>query len=263
VIARREIPERYQAWNRAHRAPEGRKRGVKWVRRIFGGDSNLTLRYVGEYAHQWNNDTRVFEYPYAFEKIVEHAGPGAHLLELGGGLSGLQFTLARTGRRVVNVDPGPARGWPLDVDLHRRIGRALRAPVELHPDVLSTYRPAGRSPDLVYSVSALEHFSPSDLTETSSMLRCLLAPGAVVVMTADLFPDLSPFTARTSNESGTNIDLASFLSDAGLTIVEGDQAELCGFPEFSPERILERLQELYLGRPYPALIQCVVARRTE
>jgi SAM-dependent methyltransferase len=262
VIGRRDIPERYLAWNRRRGAPAGR-RGAARVRQVFGERSRLALRYGGEYAHQaWNNDTRTLEYPYVFAKVIKYTGPGAHLVEIGGGLSGLQFTLARAGRAVVNVDPGPARGWVLDPNLHRQIGAALKAPVQLHADVLSTYQPVDGGPDLVYSVSALEHFSASDLAESCAALKKLLPPGGIVVLTVDLFLDLTPFTACSRNEHGTNIDLSQFLSDAGLVLIEGNRAELHGFPEFSSEDILRRLQDFYVGRPVPTLTQCLVAQRS-
>jgi hypothetical protein len=262
VLARRDIPESYLTWNRRWGAPYGRRGGER-VRRVLGRTSKLGLRFAGAYAHQWNNDTRLVEYPWAYEKIVAYSEPDAHLIEIGGGLSGLQFTLARTGRFVVNVDPGPARGWPLDTDLHRRVGAALKAPVGLHPDVLSTYQPGGTHPSLVYSVSALEHFSPSDITDTCVALKSLLSPGAIVVLTVDLFLSLRPFTSVASDELGTNIDLRRFLADAGLVLIEGDPAELNGFQDFSAEDVLRRLPEFYVGRPYPTLTQQLVAYRSD
>jgi hypothetical protein len=261
VIARRVIPERYWNWNRRHGAPAGR-RGAQRLNRLLGDRSTLALRYTGEYAYQSNNDTRTFEYPYAFEKVVEYTRPGDQVLEIGGGVSGLQFTLSRTGRVVVNVDPGPTRGWDLDTDLHQRIGATLKTPVRLHTDVLSTYEHDGGAPNLVYSVSALEHFSPSDLAEGCAALRKLLAPGGTVVLTVDLFLDLSPFTSRARSDTGTNIDLSRFLSEAGLVLIEGEPAELHGFPEFSSEDILCRLHEFHVGRPFPTLTQCLVAQRS-
>lgn len=262
MIARRDVPERYLVWNHRRGAPNGR-RGWERIGRFVGRTSTLALRYAGEYAHQWNNDTRVFEYPYAFENVIGYTDPGARLIELGGGLSGLQFTLARTDRRVTNVDPGPARGWPLDLELHRRIAETLKAPVNLHPDVLSTYRATDGRPDLIYSVSALEHFSPGDMAETCAAIKRLLAPGGILLLTVDLFLALSPFTSVERNEIGTNIDLDRFLTDAGIVLVEGERAELHGFPEFSSEDILRRLHEFYVGRPFPTLIQCLVGRRSD
>jgi hypothetical protein len=90
-----------------------------------------------------------------------------------------------------------------------------------------------------------------------------LAPGGIVVLTVDLFLDLSPFTSSSRNEHGANIDLSRFLSDAGLVVIEGHPKELHGFPEFSSEDILRRLQDFYVGRPVPTLTQCLVARRLD
>jgi hypothetical protein len=87
----------------------------------------------------------------------------------------------------------------------------------------------------------------------------VLRPGGHAVLTIDLFVDLAPFTGRERNEWGTNIDIRGLLDQAGLELVEGDPAELCGFDAFQPEAIQSRLMDLLTGS-FASLVQCLVAR---
>ncbi len=66
-------------------------------------------------------------------------GPGIRVVEIGGGISGFQFALARAGADVVNVDPGrDATGLAPPVDHARiaRLNRAYRTDVRLIDTVL-------------------------------------------------------------------------------------------------------------------------------
>jgi len=183
------------------------------------------------------------------------------VLEVGGGLSGLQFVLAAEGDSVVNVDPGQiGRGWNYKAELHRRLCHALKASAELFPKKIDSLEAPPHSFDVVLSVSALEHFSDADLAMLAGAMKRLLKPDGVVVMTIDLFLDLKPFSEREENEWGRNLDVSQFLDMAGLTLEEGNPAELLGFQEFDPAEIMGSLASYMLGEGYPALSQCVVAR---
>jgi hypothetical protein len=73
--------------------------------------------------------------------------------------------------------------------------------------------------------------------------------------------DLVPFSAVPRHMYGTNVDVRRLLDDAGLELVQGNRSELHGYPEFTPELVLSRLATYLVGQPYPALAQCLIARR--
>jgi SAM-dependent methyltransferase len=217
-------------------------------------------RSRGPFGWQGNNSTRVFEYPWAYHAI-RRAGSNLRILEVGGGLSGLQFVLAREGYFVVNVDPGQdSLGWQYQSDLHRRLCRAYDAPVELFPKKIDSLELPPHSFDVILSVSALEHFCDPDLATLAGAIKRLLKPDGIAVLTVDLFLDLKPFSGRDRNVWGRNFDVRDFLCTADLRLEEGNPAELLGFPEFNPAQIMGNLATYLLGEPYPALSQCVVGR---
>jgi SAM-dependent methyltransferase len=201
----------------------------------------------------------VFEYPWAYHAI-RRLGSNLQILEVGGGLSGLQFVLAREGNLVVNVDPGQdSLGWKYQSDLHGRLCRAFDAPVQLFPKTIDSLEVAPHSFDVVLSVSALEHFHDADLAMLADAIKLLLKPDGIVVVTIDLFLDLMPFSDRDHNEWGRNLNVKEFLCMAGLRLEGGNPAELLGFPEFNPAQIMGNLPTYLIGT-YPSLSQCVVAR---
>ncbi len=227
----------------------------------------LGIRYLGPFAYQPNNSTRQFEYPWAYAKVAEHsmANDGRRLciVDVGGSLGGLQWVLARERHQVVTVDPGlEARGvgWAVNAATHQAISRALRAPVQLIPTTLAAADLATASVDVLLSVSTLEHLALADLAEFSTHAARLLRPGGIAVLTIDLFVDVRPFAPADHNMYGTNVDVCALLADAGLTLHEGQRAELLGFPEFSAPNVLAHLSEYMVGANYPSLAQCLVAR---
>src|SRR3954451_17219804 len=116
MIARRELPPSYREFNGRWHAPWGAPVGRR--ARLLGTKSRTGMRHRGPFAWQPNNTTREFEFPWAYEQITS-LGAGLTVLEIGGGMSGLQFVLARDGHRVINVDPGlkaRGRGWEVDAD---------------------------------------------------------------------------------------------------------------------------------------------------
>jgi len=267
MIAPTRIPESYREWNRRHGAPFGSRcyraaqslpRGRRFLEeRLFRAAPSL----AGPFAVQPNNATRAYEYPWTFEALgVE---PGMRILEIGGGLSGLQFVLSRAGAEVVNVDPGMeahGRGWPVDDASITRMNRAFGAKVHLKNTFLQN---AGLEPgsfDRAVSVSTIEHIPAGELPGMMGLVADLLKPGGRFVATVDLFINLKPFTHRTENEFGGNISVADLIEGPGLDLVHGDKRELYGYPEFDAERIQSRLEEYLLGT-YPALIQTVIAQK--
>jgi hypothetical protein len=50
-------------------------------------------------------------------------------------------------------------------------------------------------------------------------------------------------------------------ADPKLELAHGDPKELHGFPEFTTERVMAGLAGYLVGQPYPALAQCLIARR--
>jgi len=183
------------------------------------------------------------------------------VLEVGGGLSGLQFVLAAEGDRVLNVEPGQdALGWNYHADVHQHLCRSFNAPVELFTKKIDALTAPPHSFDVILSVSALEHFSDADLAMLANAIKRLLKPDGVVVMTIDLFLDLRPFSEREDNGWGRNIDVKQLLDMSGLMLGDGNPAELFGFPEFKSAQIMSNLATYLVGEQYPVLSQCVVAR---
>jgi SAM-dependent methyltransferase len=259
MIARRQLPAPYKAFNHRWHAPLGPPAGRR--ARILGTRSKAGIRLRGPFAWQPNNTTRAFEFPWAYEQVMGF-GRGLTVLEIGGGMSGLQFVLAHEGQQMINVDPGlqaRGRGWELNGDFHRRLQEVFAAPVDLRPSTIGAADVPDASVDVILSVSTIEHFTPEDLLELCEHIQRVLRPGGHAVLTIDLFLDLVPFTRRDRNEWGTNIDVRALVERSGLELVVGDPAELYGFDAFDAEAVQSRLTELLTGT-VASLVQCVVAR---
>jgi hypothetical protein len=259
MIAPRQLPQEFYDWNRRHHAPFGRRNRVSGL---------LGIRYQGPFAFQANNGTRVYEYPWAYSAINAHraarGGRPLTIVELGGSLAGLQWVLAREGHRVINVDPGlNARGvgWDVSTDRHRALSRTLGAPVELRPMTLAAADLPSDSADVLLAISTLEHFAPADLAEFAAHAARIIKPDGIVVLTIDLFLNLAPFSSVAHHEYGTNVDVKNLLADAKLELVQGNPKELHGYPEFTTDRVMAGLADYLVGQPYPALAQCLIARR--
>ena len=265
MIARRDLPREFRYWNAVWGAPYGSR--PSFVRRLrrrlvpgIGRSVENEARSRGPFAWQSNNSNRIFEYPWAYHAIRRQ---GSHLrvLEIGGGLSGLQFVLAAEGDSVINVDPGQSdHGWKYETDIHQRLCSALRAPVQLFTGNVGSLEASPQSFDVILTISSLEHFPDSDVAMLASAIRRLLKPDGIVVMTIDLFLDLTPFSDRVENQWGRNLDVRKFLNMAGLSLREGNPAELLGFPEFSPAQIMSNLATYLVGEGYPNLSECVIAQ---
>ena len=263
MLATSPIPKRFAAWNRKWGAPEGR---VRRPELLLSGRTRDRMAWArpqirGPFGFQPNNPTRKFEFPWAYEAIAPRAGQRA--LEVGGSNSGLQFVLSREGVAVTNVDPGTearGRGWSVDAESIARLNRAFKTDVRL---ISSTLREADLPADhfdIAYSVSTIEHIPPDEYPELMATLARVLRPGGRLVLTVDLFLNLAPFTTRTSNEWGTNADVAELVALSGMRLVEGDRRQLLGYPEFSADEVLSRMEDLTFGG-YPTGAQCLVLQR--
>jgi SAM-dependent methyltransferase len=254
------MPDRYAVWNRRWSAPFGGRRRKLTPR--FLRPTRLGIRMSGPFAFQPNNDTRVFEYPWAFEALA--VAPGLRVLEIGGSLSGFQFVLDRAGCQVVNVDPGTqahGRGWPVTQDAIRRINRGLGTRVDLRNCFLEQAGLDEAAFDRVVSISVLEHIPETELPSLLAEIRRVLKPGGLFVLTLDLFLDLAPFTDATANVYGGNISVRWLVEQSGLEMVHGDRTELYGYPEFDPARILARKDQYRVGGGYPVMVQTLVLRK--
>ena len=258
MIAPATLPEAYEKWNRRWHAPNGKSVP-------FGGPLSWSLPalwFRGPFAVQPNSETRRFEYPWAYEQLTR-LPVGAIVVEIGGGLSGFQFVMGHDGYDVTNVDPGLAakgRGWIVTPGKHKILSRLFRGPVKLISRVLEDAEIPTRSVDGIVCISTLEHLTPSDLEGVAKSVKAILKPEGVMILTVDLFLDLYPFTTRTVNQWGTNINIREFLDLAGLDLVMGDRYQLFGFPEFDRDDILERQKEFISGSGATALAQCFVAK---
>jgi 2-polyprenyl-3-methyl-5-hydroxy-6-metoxy-1,4-benzoquinol methylase len=268
MLARRELPEEYRQWNERWGAPDGRYgKAVQRLQRVRPSVRNAVLsntrvqRERGPFAFQPNTTTRSYEYPWAYYQLAS-LGP-SRILEIGGALSGFQFVLAKDGHEVHNVDPFFDYGvGEYDVDpiaQHASLNRVFGTDVTLHRATLPEANLTGQFGAAV-CVSTIEHLSPGDIEATLEAVKGLLAPGGLVVLTVDLFLNLTPFCSRTSNVWGTNASVAWINEVLGYPLVSGDRSELYGFPEFSSDRILTRLEEFAMGVYYPQMAQLVSFR---
>lgn len=260
MIAPRILPPAFDEWNHRFGAPFGHTlRGERLLQTFLGFRVCQWLR--GPFALQHNNTTRAFEYPWAFYAVAPSRG--LTVVEVGGGLSGLQFVLDRFGCRVVNVDPGTddsGRTWNLPRWQFVLLNRMFRTRVRLIPAAFSVAGLPPGSSDRVVALSVLEHLSVRECHATFAAASRCLRRGGLFILTVDLFLDLHPFSSRVANVYGTNIDLYRLVRDSPFELLEGLPAELYGFPEFQAERILAELDRYLIGS-YPALAQCLVLRK--
>jgi SAM-dependent methyltransferase len=258
MIGRKDMPASFVEWNRRWGAPYGHDRF--WQRalaRLLPAD--LVPVVVGPFGFQADNcETRRFEYPWAYH--CTPLGRGMSAVDVGASLSGFQFVLARTGLDVINVDPGDSAtmGWPLDERSFTRLNRAFRTHVQLRRCFLHEAGIADDSVDRVYCISTIEHIPEDELPRLLAEIRRVLKPSGRAVLSVDLFLDLWPFTHRTTNPSGHNVDIRWLVDESKLDLVAGTREELHGFDEFEPDRILSQLGEYIYGSRVPALAQTLV-----
>lgn len=256
MLASRDLSPAYVKWNRRWRAPFG----SHWTRRIgrrwwtWPGAASL----VGPFAFQGNNDTRAFEYPWAFESL--QLRPGLNVLEIGGSLSGFQFVLDRSGCHVVNVDPATESEafWPLDRPTFDLLNRRFGTRVVLKQSTIQDAGLPSNHFDRVVSISVIEHIEPADIEILLRHVRRVLRPGGLFILTVDLFLDLHPFSSVDRNKFGTNLSIEWLVRQSGLRMVQGDPSELLGFPEFAAEKVLAARDRYYVGSGWPCMVQALV-----
>jgi SAM-dependent methyltransferase len=223
----------------------------------------VAARLVGPFAFQPNSVTRTFEYPWAFEAL--NLRPGMQVLEIGGGLSGFRFVLARRGCSVVNVDPGDAargKGWPVTPETFSHLNQRFGTDVSLENCFVEEAGLPTDSFDRVVAISVVEHIPPDDIVTLLDEIRRVLKPGGLFVMTLDLFLDVAPFTDKDANKYGSNISVKWLVDKSRLEMVHGDPQELYGFDEFDADRIKSQA-DLLVGSPYPVMVQTLVLRKPE
>ncbi len=148
-------------------------------------------RFRGTGDYPWPKDplhtwSRCWEYPYAFHHLRTQfaAGgtTGAHVADLGSGVTFFPFALARLGFHVTCVDVDPV--------VERDLGRAVPV-VEHAPGKIDFKLTDGdslpfedASLDGLYCISVLEHMPRFDrvIAETERVLK----PGGLLVVTIDL-----------------------------------------------------------------------------
>ena len=262
MLAPRYFSNEYSAWNRQWGAPYGyptaeRIRGLNDLPFIH------KARLAGPFAFQSNNSTRYFEYPWVFDQI-DHSRP-SKIIDVGAGVTGLQFVMAKAGHTVYCVDPGLANrdayGWGSEKVSHQDLNSAFHTSVIPMPTFLEEAEFAHGSIDYVTCVSTLEHVPFDGSVKLLEAAADFLRVGGQLVATVDLFIDLEPFTQRTSNVWGTNLDLGKlFKTEDRFKLVGGDPSQLYGCDGFDAGKIQERCAEFYLGE-YPCMAQCFVLEK--
>lgn len=254
MLAKRKLSAEAMAWNKRWSAPFG-KQGVPFV-------SSPPLDNNDFFAVQGNNDIRVWEYPWAYDALKVKRG--MRVLDIGGGLSGLQFVLSREGAVVTNVDPGSkTAGVPFECDpeTFTKLNRLFGTNVTLVHDRLVNAKLDEASFDVAMSISVIEHLAPEEVAETLKHVYRALKPGGRLVLTWDLFIDCAPFTKQETNRFGRNYPLVPDLKAAGFEFVDAIEDELYGSPGFDHDRVQSNISTYFLAAGYPAMIQAAVLRR--
>lgn len=263
MLARAELPPSYRAWNEQWGAPIGQHRWLRKLTRPSWRTLAPIAQLFGPFAYQPNNSIRAFEYPWAYEAVAPK--PGQRVVDVGGGLAGFQFTLARAGAKVFNVDPGKqarGRGWPIDQHTIALLNRGFGTDVTLKQCFLQDVDLEDGTIDTIVSISVLEHIPDPDLDSLMQRAHKLLKPGGRFVITTDLFLDLAPFSTKTSNEWGKNVSIREMIERSGLSLASGDRAELYGFAEFDAKAIQANAPRYLVGEGHPALAQLFVLQKT-
>ena len=176
----------------------------------------------GLFSLQPNNSTRQFEYPWAF--YVAPFSRDLHVLEIGGGMSGLQFALAQAGAVLSNVDPFRDYGHgPYDAEpslVHGKLNRYFRRNVTRYPCTLAEAKLASASFDRISCISTIEHLEWQELCRTVKAAFSLLREGGLFVSTIDLCLNLVSFTRRERNEFGVNVPVRELIAETGADLLK-------------------------------------------
>lgn len=255
----------YAAWNRAWGAPFGQSVRYPFPHNLAARLEPGRLREIrerGYFGFQPNNDTRRVEYPWAYH--TANLQKGMRVLEIGGGLAGFQFVLSRQGMQVDNVDPGMEDlEWPVSEARIAEMNEAFGTDVRLIKRSAHDADLPAAAYDRIFCVSVIEHMPPAILAATVRNAHRWLKPGGMFLLTVDLFLNLRPFCSREEWRLGRNVPIPEIVDPTLFTLAVGNRAELYGYPEFDPDRILCHLEDYYLGHGCPVLPQMFVLQRVE
>ncbi len=261
MLAPRQISQDFLQWNKKNGSPFGFPLPLaKKLKRIL--PKKVYWRLRGPFSIQRNNTTRAFEYPFVYELILQEKSE--KVVDIGGGLSGFQFVLAREGYQVVNVDPGmdaSGKGWPCTVESINQLNNLYGTDVALKNTTIDKANLQPGSIDVAVSVSVIEHLPWTDVENAMRSVWAALKPGGRFVLTIDLFLDVFPFDTSYSNKYGTNIDIKKLIEISPFTIELGKTSELFGFEDFDPEKISNAREKYLIGEGYPSMVQCLVLRK--
>jgi 2-polyprenyl-3-methyl-5-hydroxy-6-metoxy-1,4-benzoquinol methylase len=259
MLAPRYFDAAFTEWNKKWGAPFGFQH-TKRLQNVGVVPLNQRVRLAGCFAFQANNTTREFEYPWVYAQL-EHSSRKT-IVDVGAGLTGLQFVLSKQGHRVYCVDPGLADAaeysWGSSPVSHETLNAAFHTDVERFPIRLEDTGFTANSIDYITCVSTIEHV-PQQVAE-SIMRRAeeLLVKGGKLVLTIDLSLDIEPWTDVVENRWGSNINVKRLVDAAsGMDLTVGIPSELYGFPEFDAKQIQRDLSKYYVGE-YPCMSQCLV-----
>jgi 2-polyprenyl-3-methyl-5-hydroxy-6-metoxy-1,4-benzoquinol methylase len=275
MIARKRLPAEFEAWNDIWGSPFGYRgnrlygEGEMLQRAVAEAMLNPADPDFGPFAFQMNSDTRVYEYPWAFSTAKPESG--MLVLDVGGGVSGLQYVLAKSGCEVTNFDPGARPDYESSYDanfgmnpeLHASLNTIFGTAVRLVAEKIQDADLEPGSLDRAFCLSVLEHVDREEAQQMIESMARLLRPGGLALLTVDLFLDLKPFGVLDRNVWGINQDLGALVKGSGLTLAEGDPRELLGFPEFDFNRVVRLLPELRIGRYYPVMTQTLVLEKPQ
>jgi 2-polyprenyl-3-methyl-5-hydroxy-6-metoxy-1,4-benzoquinol methylase len=275
MIARKRLPTEFEAWNDTWGSPFGYRgnrlyrEGVMPQRVVAEAVLNPADPDFGPFAFQMNSDTRVYEYPWAFSTAKPE--PGMRVLDIGGGVSGLQYVLAKSGCEVTNFDPSARphynssfdANFRMNPELHASLNTIFGTAVRLVAEKIQDADLEPGSLDRAFCLSVLEHVDSEEARQMIGGMARLLRPGGLALLTVDLFLDLKPFGVLGKNVWGINHDLGALVKDSGLMLADGDPRELLGFPEFDFDRVVRLIPELRIGRYYPVMTQALVLEKPQ
>ena len=279
MLAPRELPQSFAAWNNVYRAPVGASWWVRLINSRYVGLYSLEggpgwlawkfrsrlpsviIRSIGPFGFQPNSRTRTYEYPWAF--FATPLTTGLDVVELGSGVSGFQFVVASIGANVTSVDPlinpSDAVDWMFSEAECARINRAFGGRVSFVRAFLEDAQVLPNSVDRIYAISVLEHVPERSLPRLMEEIYRCLRPGGYLIATIDLFLDCRPFGSEERNRYGRNVSVKEVVQASGLRMRVGDPAELCGFDEFSAENIENNLGRYLVHNE--VMTQCIVLQK--
>ena len=270
MIARRTLDKKYIEWNKRWSAPYGKTFSLsplfpltitqEYIKEHITFINIPLISYLGPFSLKANSSTRTYEYPWAF--YVTKLEKGMNVVEIGGGLSGLQFVLSKTGLNVTNVDPGNSeRHWQHNFRQIEILNKAFGTDVKLITKRVKEAKFENGTIDRVFCISVIEHLSEAEISSIFTNVYKILKKGGYFILTVDLFLDLFPFTHKKRNKWGTNVAINTLIKNYDFELYIGEKSELFGFEEFQPKEILEKLPDYYMGSSWPVIPQLLVLRK--